>query len=169
MTRHELNDVFARTSFLQGANATYLTELYARYQESPSSVDPEWREFFASLEDDPHDVLAGALGPSWAPTNGLAIALPALPAGVTSEEQAVAAARDTLGLRMLIRAYRTRGHLAAHLDPLELVSRREHPELKPKTYGFTKADYDRQIYIGGAFGLEFGTLRQVLGILKRTY
>src|SRR6188472_611537 len=169
MTRHELNDVFARTSFLQGANATYLAELYARYQESPSSVDPEWREFFASLEDDPHDVLAGALGPSWAPTNGLAIALPALPAGVTSEEQAVAAARDTLGLRMVIRAYRTRGHLAAHLDPLELVSRREHPELKPKTYGFTKADYDRQIYIGGAFGLEFGTLRQVLGILKRTY
>jgi len=168
MTRHELNDVFARTSFLQGANATYLAELYARYQESPSSVDPEWREFFASLEDDPHDVLAEARGPSWAPTNGLAIELPALPAGV-NEEKAVAAARDTLGVRMLIRAYRTRGHLAAHLDPLELVSRREHPELKPKTYGFTKSDYDRQIYIGGAFGLEFGTLRQVLGILKRTY
>ena len=123
MTRHELNDVFARTSFLQGANATYLAELYARYQESPSSVDGEWREFFARLEDDPHDVLAEARGPSWAPTNGLAIALPALPAGV-NEEQAVAAARDTLVLRMLIRAYRTRGHLAAHLDPLELVSRR---------------------------------------------
>src|SRR4029453_18113499 len=102
-------------------------------------------------------------------TNGRAVALPALPAGAISEEQAVAAARDTLGLRMLIRAYRTRGHLAAHLDPLELVSRREHPELKPKTYRFTKADDDRQIYIGGAFGLEFGTLRQVLGILKRTY
>ena len=70
---------------------------------------------------------------------------------------------------MLIRAYRTRGHLAAKLDPLELVTRREHPELKPKTYGFTKADYDRPIYLGGALGLEFGTLRQVLGILKRTY
>src|SRR5262245_52444333 len=169
MTRHELNDVFARTSFLQGTNATYLAELYARYQESPSSVDPEWREFFASLEDDPHDVIAEARGPSWASTNGRAVALQALTAGAISEEQAVAAARDTLGLRMLIRAYRTRGHLAAHLDPLELVSHREHPELKPKTYGFTKSDYDRQIYIGGAFGLEFGTLRQVLGTLKRTY
>ena len=70
---------------------------------------------------------------------------------------------------MLIRNYRTRGHLVAKLDPLELVTRREHPELKPKTYGFTKADYDRPIYIGGALGLEFGTLRQVLDILKRTY
>ena len=29
MTRYELNEVFARTSFLQGANATYLAEIYA--------------------------------------------------------------------------------------------------------------------------------------------
>jgi 2-oxoglutarate dehydrogenase E1 component len=164
-----LNDVFARTSFLQGANAAYLAELYAQYQENPSSLDSEWREFFASLDDDAHSVLAEARGPSWAPTNGRAVPLPELPSGAISEQQAIAAARDSLGLRMLIRAYRTRGHLAAKLDPLELVARREHPELKPKTYGFTESDYDRAIYIGGALGLEFATLRQVLGILKRTY
>jgi 2-oxoglutarate dehydrogenase E1 component len=71
---------------------------------------------------------------------------------------------------MLIRAYRSRGHLIAKLDPLELTTRREHPELKPRTYGFVKkSDYDRPIYIGGAFGLEFATLRQLLGALKRTY
>ena len=68
MTRHELNDVFANTSFLEGANATYLAELYARYQEQPHSLDPAWREFFASLDDDPADVLAAARGPSWAPS-----------------------------------------------------------------------------------------------------
>jgi 2-oxoglutarate dehydrogenase E1 component len=169
MTRHELNDVFARTSFLQGANATYLAELYAQCQENPSSLDSEWREFFASLDDDAHSVLAEARGPSWAPTNGRAVPLQELPSGAISEQQAIAAARDSLGLRMLIRAYRTRGHLAAKLDPLELIARREHPELKPKTYGFTKSDYDRAIYIGDALGLEFATLRQVLGILKRTY
>src|SRR5215467_7528395 len=169
MTRHEMNDVFARTSFLQGANASYLAELYTEYQENPSSLDPEWREFFASLDDDAHSVFAEARGPSWAPTNGRAVPLPALPLGAISEQQAIAAARDSLGLRMLIRAYRTRGHLAAKLDPLELVARREHPELKPKTYGFTKSDYDRAIYIGGALGMEFATLRQVLGMLKRTY
>ncbi|HKB21193.1 MAG TPA: 2-oxoglutarate dehydrogenase E1 component [Methyloceanibacter sp.] len=169
MTRHEMNDVFARTSFLQGANASYLAELYTEYQENPSSLDPEWREFFASLDDDAHSVFAEARGPSWAPTNGRAVPLPALPLGAISEQQAIAAARDSLGLRMLIRAYRTRGHLAAKLDPLELLARREHQELKPKTYGFTKSDYDRPIYIGGALGMEFATLRQVLGILKRTY
>ncbi len=166
MTRHELNDVFASTSFLQGENATYLAELYARYQDDPFSVDPEWQSFFASLEDNPDDVLADSRGPSWARANGTALA----PAERGSTEpQGVAVARDTLGLRMLIRAYRTRGHLIAKLDPLELVTRREHPELKPKTYGFAKTDYDRPIYVGGALGLEFGTVRQVLDILKRTY
>jgi 2-oxoglutarate dehydrogenase E1 component len=168
MTRHELNEVFLRTSFLQGANATYLADLHARYETDPASVAPEWRAFFASLGDDQADVFAEARGPSWAPADGRALP-PPLPAGAITQQEALAAARDTLAARMLIRNYRTRGHLAAKLDPLELVSRREHPELKPKTYGFTKADYDRPIYIGGAFGLEFATLREILAILRHTY
>ena len=168
MTRHELNEVFARTSFLHGANATYLAQLHARYEEDPASVDPDWRAFFGSLDDNRDGVIAEARGPSWAPTREAA-GLPARPQGAVSEREALAAARDTLAARMLIRNYRTRGHLAARLDPLELVARREHPELKPKTYGFAKSDYDRPIYIGGVFGLEFATLREILDILKRTY
>ena len=167
MTRHELNDVFATTSFLQGANAAYLEQLYASYEQAPSSVASEWQAFFASLKDDKDDVLLQARGPSWKPSNGAAWAEQA-PAAFT-EEQALAAAQDTLRARMLIRNFRTRGHLIAKLDPLELSTRREHTELKPRTYGFTKADYDRPIYLGGALGLEFGTLREVLHILKRSY
>jgi 2-oxoglutarate dehydrogenase E1 component len=168
MTRHELNEVFARTSFLQGANATYLAELHARYEQNPASVDADWRAFFASLEDNKESVLAEARGPSWAPEPERAL-LPARPQSVGGERDALDAARDTLAARMLIRNYRTRGHLAAKLDPLELVERREHPELRPRTYGFTKRDYDRPIYIGGVFGFEFATLRQILDILKKTY
>ncbi|MGH6735304.1 MAG: 2-oxoglutarate dehydrogenase E1 component [Methyloceanibacter sp.] len=168
MTRHELNDVFAQTSFLHGANATYLADLYARFETDPASLDAEWQSFFASLGDAADDVLAEARGPSWSEAKST-FPVPAAPRGALTRQQAVDAARDTLGARLLIRAYRTRGHLIAKLDPLELVTRREHPELKPKTYGFTKADYDRPIFIGGAFGLEFATLRQVLDILRRTY
>ncbi len=167
MTRHPLNDVFAHTSFLGGSNAAYLADLHARYLQDPRSVGPNWQAFFASLGDSPEEVLAEARGPSWQPgvTDGAGLQVPR----AFTEEQAVAAARDTLRARMLIRNYRTRGHLVAKLDPLELSIRREHPELKPRTYGFAKSDYDRPIYIGGALGLEFGTLRQVLDILKRTY
>ncbi|MET0347491.1 MAG: 2-oxoglutarate dehydrogenase E1 component, partial [Methyloceanibacter sp.] len=146
----------------------YLAELHARYEEDPASVDADWRAFFASLEDNKESVLAEARGPSWAPEPERAL-LPARPQSVGGERDALDAARDTLAARMLIRNYRTRGHLAAKLDPLELVERREHPELKPKTYGFTKRDYDRPIYIGGVFGFEFATLRQILDILKKTY
>ena len=171
MTRHELNDVFLRTSFLHGANATYLTELYARYQQDPGSVDPELAAFFAGLHDDKDAVLAEARGPSWARDGAAAPRAQRTSGAVATltETEALDAARDTLGARMLIRAYRTRGHLVANLDPLQLTSRREHPELKPKTYGFAKSDYDRPIFIGGTFGLEFATLRQILDILKRTY
>ena len=167
MTRHELNDVFATTSFLQGANAAYLEQLYASYQQAPNSVGPEWQAFFANLKDDKDDVLFQARGPSWKPSNGLEARVLA-PTAFT-EEQALAAAKDTLAARTLIRNYRTRGHLIAKLDPLELSTRKEHPELRPRTYGFTKADYDRPIYLGGALGLQFGTLREVLAILKRVY
>jgi 2-oxoglutarate dehydrogenase E1 component len=170
MTRHELNDVFASTSFLNGANAPYLEQLYARYQRDPKSVDAEWQAFFASLNDDLDDVLAEARGPSWKPSDGVSgAAIEQGQPGTITAEQAVAVARESLNARLLIRAYRTRGHLVAKLDPLELSARREHPELKPKTYGFTKSDYDRPIFLGGALGLEFGTLRQVLEILKRIY
>ena len=41
---------------------------------------------------------------------------------------------------MLIRAYRIRGHLIANLDPLSIQEKKEHPELKPETYGFKKKD-----------------------------
>ena len=166
MTRHELNDVFATTSFLQGANAAYLEQLYASYQKAPNSVGPEWQAFFASLRDDKDDVLFQARGPSWKPNGSAAMVV--APAAVT-KEQALAAAQDTLAARTLIRNYRTRGHLISKLDPLELTTRKEHPELRPRTYGFTKADYDRPIYLGGALGLQFGTLREVLAILKRVY
>ncbi|MGA7373647.1 MAG: 2-oxoglutarate dehydrogenase E1 component [Methyloceanibacter sp.] len=167
MTRHELNDVFATTSCRQGANAAYLEQFYASYQQAPNSVGPEWQAFFASLKDDKDDVLFQARGPSWKPSNGLEARVLA-PTAFT-EEQALAAAKDTLAARTLIRNYRTRGHLIAKLDPLELSTRKEHPELRPRTYGFTKADYDRPIYLGGALGLQFGTLREVLAILKRVY
>jgi 2-oxoglutarate dehydrogenase E1 component len=168
MTRHDLKEVFARTSFLQGSNATYLAQLYARYEQDPNSVDPEWRAFFSSLRDSRDSVLAEARGPSWAPAQEMA-ALQPRPQDALGQREALAAARDTLAARMLIRNYRTRGHLAAKLDPLDLVGNREHAELKPETYGFEPSDYDRPIYIGGVFGLEFATLREILSILKRTY
>ena len=69
MSRQDANAAFALSSFLQGANATYIDELYARYEKEPASVDPEWQEFFKSLKDPPADILKNADGPSWERSN----------------------------------------------------------------------------------------------------
>lgn len=76
---------------------------------------------------------------------------------------------DSLRASMLIRVYRVRGHLNANLDPLNLHDKSIHPELDPASYGFTERDYDRQIYLGGALGLEKATLREILDALTKTY
>src|SRR6185503_16380244 len=69
MSRQDANAAFALSSFLQGTNAPYIDDIYARYEKDPASVDPEWREFFKSLKDQPADVLKNAQGPSWGRDN----------------------------------------------------------------------------------------------------
>ncbi len=65
MSRQDANAAFALSSFLQGANASYIDELYGRFEQDPASVDPQWQEFFKSLRDAPDDVRKNAGGPSW--------------------------------------------------------------------------------------------------------
>ena len=79
------------------------------------------------------------------------------------------ATRDSVRALMLIRAYRARGHFHANLDPLGLQPPYNERELDPSTYGFTEADLDRPIFLDKVLGLEFGTIRQIIGILRRTY
>ena len=69
MSRQDANAAFALSSFLQGTNATYIDELYARYEQDPASVDTDWQEFFKSLKDPPADILKNADGPSWERNN----------------------------------------------------------------------------------------------------
>ena len=54
-------------SFLSGANAAFVEQLYGRYLKDPASVDAGWGEFFAGLQDDSTDALRNLTGPSWAP------------------------------------------------------------------------------------------------------
>ena len=51
MSRQTQNTEFANTSFLYGGNAGYIEEMYARYQENPSSVSDDWKSFFAQFRE----------------------------------------------------------------------------------------------------------------------
>ncbi|MTI03057.1 2-oxoglutarate dehydrogenase E1 component [Roseibium sp. RKSG952] len=195
MTEHSPNSAFHASSFMQGHNAEYLEQLYAQYTKDPNAVDAAWAEFFRQMGDATPDVQKEAEGPSWArtdwppmPTDDLTGALTgewaevdakaagkkikdkAAAKGVeVSEEQVKRAVLDSLRALMLIRAYRIRGHLAADLDPLGMRAASTHPELDPKTYGFTDADMDRPIFIDNVLGLQMASMRQIVEIVKRTY
>ncbi len=184
-----------QTSFLSGANATFVAELYAKYLEHPDNVDPSWREFFASLHDDARELLDEMRGASWAPRDtavvganggnghvpaaaaaaqgaplaGAPLAYGAAPLPEAAPDQIRRATLDSIRALMLIRAYRVRGHLESSLDPLGLVKPEPHPELDPESYGFMDADLDRPIFINYVLGLESATMRQILGVLRDTY
>ena len=196
MTEQSPNDQFHASSFMQGHNAEYLEQLYARYANDPSAVDEAWAAFFRDMGDADLDVKAEAAGPSWArgdwppaPNDDLTGALTweyppeaeAKSAGnkiaEKAKEQSVEvsndaikrAVLDSMRALMIIRAYRIRGHLAADLDPLGMREMPDRPELNPASYGFTEADMDRPIFLDNVLGLQIATMRQILDIVKRTY
>jgi 2-oxoglutarate dehydrogenase E1 component len=194
MSRQDANAAFARTSFLYGGNADYLEDLYARYEADPAAVDAQWQAFFSSLKDERADVVVNARGPSWQQTDWPALARGDLVSAlvgdwseveqrlkdkVKARAQASAvelspahvqqSTRDSIRALMLIRAYRARGHFHANLDPLGLEPPKDEADLDPRSYGFGDADMDRKIFLDRVLGLEFGSLREILAILRRTY
>jgi len=163
-------------SFLTGANAPFIAELYTRWLEAPDSVDPSWARFFAEIKDEA--ITAELRGPDWAPprprligngaaarADGSAAATVAMPE-IGDVQQAVV---DSIRALTLIRSYRVRGHLEARLDPLGLEKREDHPDLDYRTYGFTEADLDRRIFIDNLLGLAHPTLREIIEHLRATY
>ncbi len=192
------NDTFAATSFLYGGNAAYVEQLHESYRADPASVDAEWRAFFAGLNDDPEAVEHSAAGPAWKASrwpiaaNGELVSaldghwpaekvIASKPAGKAAEpasgavdgtqspEAVARATRDSVRALMMIRAYRTRGHLHARLDPLGLAPPKDFEELHPSSYGFAEADYDRKIFIDGVLGLDWASINEMMPILRRTY
>ncbi|MEA3536542.1 2-oxoglutarate dehydrogenase E1 component [Rhizobium sp. CC-YZS058] len=199
MARQEANEQFQLTSFLDGANASYIEQLYARYETDPSSVSGEWQSFFKALADNPEDVVKAAKGASWkkahwpaTPRDELTSALDgdwgtvekvvekkvkakaeekAAATGVAaSPEDVHQATRDSIRALMLIRAYRMRGHLHAKLDPLGIAAPvDDYHELSPSNYGFGPEDMDRKIFLDNVLGMDYATMREIIEILERTY
>ncbi|MBI1417672.1 MAG: 2-oxoglutarate dehydrogenase E1 component [Limimaricola sp.] len=194
MTEQSPNDIFHASSFLQGQNAVYIEQLYARYADNPNAVDESWQAFFKSLGDATGDAKAEAAGPSWGradwppmPTDELTAALdgqwPSEPKAAADKIKSKAAEKgvelspaqvrlavlDSIRALMIIRAYRIRGHLMANLDPLHHRDDKSHPELDPASYGFGPADMERPIFIDNVLGLEIATMNEIIALVRRTY
>ncbi|HET6345090.1 MAG TPA: multifunctional oxoglutarate decarboxylase/oxoglutarate dehydrogenase thiamine pyrophosphate-binding subunit/dihydrolipoyllysine-residue succinyltransferase subunit, partial [Myxococcota bacterium] len=70
----------------------------------------------------------------------------------------------------IIRAFRVRGHLWAHLDPLNVSQPEPSPELELSHYGLSVWDLDRRFMSGGLGGVQGPLpLREILDTLRETY
>ncbi len=69
----------------------------------------------------------------------------------------------------LVNAYRVRGHLIAHLDPLDWTEPRMHAELDPLTYGLTVWDLDREFVVQGLGPGGRMRLGDILSLLRDAY
>jgi 2-oxoglutarate dehydrogenase E1 component len=171
---------------LEGVGPSFVEALYQTYLTAPASVDTSWQRYFEGLER------TVVQGPSWArpnwplsPTDSLTAALdpmqmelPAKAAPAKKDAAAPAAASaadiqraasDSIRAMMLIRTYRVRGHLAANLDPLGLEKRELPADLTPEYHGFSDADLDRPVYLGGVLGMETASVRVLVETLRANY
>src|SRR5205809_1885563 len=161
---------FLDNSYLYGANASFIEELYEKYLVNPQSVPEEWREYFDRIQ-----VLPGnaAKGVAHAPVvesfvqrakagqlGGQARTLPAEP--VTPERLQVAAL-------LLVTAYRIAGSRWATVDPLKRMPRPSIPELEPAYYDLSEADLEQVVNSGSYVGLDRVSLRTLVQALRDTY
>ena len=155
---------FQQTSPLAGGNADYVESRYEAWLADPGSVSPEWRKYFDTFKgreagDVPHSAAIEriALAAQIAPRLG--------PSSVVSD----AYSESQGGVRKLVTAYRSRGHLGAKLDPLDMMPSPEAPDLDLPFHGLSQADLDVEFSTGAFFGAERMSLRALLSALRSTY
>ncbi len=129
-------------------------------ESGPSWQRPDWRAGDT-------DTLTAAMDPT---QMAVEIKAAAKAAGKpVSDTDAVAAAGDSIRAMMLVRTYRVRGHLAANLDPLGLSKQDIPADLDPAYHGFTDADLDRPVYVGGTLGYDWVSVRDLVATLRANY
>ena len=152
---------FAQSSQL-GANGAYIEDLYEQYLVAPDSVGPKWKQYFDGLKgreagDVPHSVVIDQIAEA-----GRLAARGALGASGGGDERERAVGK-------LITAYRSRGHLAANLDPLGMTVKPDAPDLALAFHRLSESDANSEFSTGGVAGRERMKLGELLALLKATY
>lgn len=154
---------FAQSSQF-GANAAFIEDLYEQYLVDPDSVGSDWKRWFDAFKgreagDVPHSAVVSAVAE--AGRKALRGVVESTPGGAGDERER--------HVGRLITAYRSRGHLGAKLDPLDLAPPLNPPDLGLPFHQLTDADLDDEFSTGGVAGQPRMKLRDLLALLKTTY
>ncbi|HZM36849.1 MAG TPA: 2-oxoglutarate dehydrogenase E1 component [Burkholderiales bacterium] len=156
-------------SYLFGANAPFIEELYENYLVNPASVPEEWREYFDRMQ-----VLPGSQTKDVAHAPVVESFVQRAKRGEFSLQRTIATEpvapeRLQVAALLLVTAYRISGSRWATVDPLKRMPRPAQPELEPAFYDLTEADLDQVVNSGSFVGLDRVSLRTLIQALRDTY
>jgi len=162
---------FSESSQLSGGNAAFVEELYENYLRDPNSIAPDWRKYFDTFRgreagDVPHSDAILRIEQAQK-LNGHARAALAASAGAAPVADPLA--QKQAAVLKLVTAYRSRGHLAANLDPLGLAQKLPAPDLDPAFHGLGAADMQTEFSTGSLAGPKQLKLADLIALLKTTY
>ena len=140
-------------SLIDPSNLRYIEALFDSYRNNPASVDRSWQAYFAELAGRSAPSSNGEHRPAHAGEDGPS---PRLVASTLHDQ-----------LNEMVRAFRTLGHRAARLDPLNLQNTPE-PALDPAYYGLTAERMDQLFPSVGEWTGPL-KLRDIIERLRRTY
>ncbi|MDX2345659.1 MAG: 2-oxoglutarate dehydrogenase E1 component [Legionella sp.] len=152
------------TAYLSGGNMAYVDGLYEDYLENPASVSESWQAVFRALpnnKDGHADVSHRALRAHFLEqAKHPKVAMAAVANTGDDKQRRVAD---------LINAYRANGHLAANLDPLEMLEREIPPNLMLGYHDLNEADLNQSFFAGESFSKQPMPLKAIQAALKQTY
>jgi len=126
----KLNEAW-RTAYLSGGNMAYVDGLYEDFLADPTSVPEAWRETFQKMEQE------GGAGPGASHRAMREYFLSQANAPRSRSNGAAPSDDKQAQVANLIHAYRSNGHLAARLDPLEMAERAPTPSLNLAYHGLS--------------------------------
>ncbi|WP_338562218.1 2-oxoglutarate dehydrogenase E1 component [Erwinia sp. E_sp_B04_7] len=153
------------SSWLAGANQTYIEQLYEDFLTDPDSVDGAWKELFQQLPG------AGVRPEQFhSSTREYFRRLAKDATRYTSSVSDPDTNAKQVKVLQLINAFRFRGHQLANLDPLGLWKQEPVPDLDPAFHDLTEADFQETFNVGSfAFGKDTMKLADLFAMLKQTY
>ena len=158
-------------TFLNKSNSGFIEEMYVKFIEGDPNLPESWRSYFESLNEDLEVISKEIQGPNWSPKkikinrNNLNYKNNVPTENVNADKKV----SDSIRAITLIRAYRTRGHLIANLDPLGLMKREYLHDLHPKDHGFTADDLNRKIFLDNYMDIGHATIKEITNNLKKIY
>lgn len=153
------------SSWLAGANQSYIEQLYEDFLTDPDSVDAVWRTMFQQLPG------TGVKPEQFHSTTREYFRRLAKDASrYTSSVSDPAINSKQVKVLQLINAFRFRGHQHANLDPLGLWKQDRVSDLDPAFHDLTDADFQESFNVGSfAGGKETMKLADLFDALNQTY